>query len=299
MFGDLVDTGSFSRAAAMNGVTQSAVSQQVRALETRFGVALIERGSGSRREFGVTAEGRAFLQASREILAAFENLGHRIRELGNVVAGPLRVAAVPSIGMHELPPLLKRFRGLFPEVEVSVDYRRSARVYAEVFDGRADLGLVAYPSRRRGLAMESFWRDRLVLICHPEHPLSERRGITLGDLAGERFIGFEPDLPTRKHLDRVFREAGVTIRQVMEGDSIETVKRAVRIEEGVSIVPRTTVRDEVAAGTLRAVEIEHSEMWRPLGVLYRKGRTLTPAGKQFLTQLKETTWAESGMTNDQ
>ena len=290
MFGDLVETGSFSRAAEMNGVTQSAVSQQVRALEARFGVPLIERGR--RREFGVTAEGRAFLQASREILAAYENLGHRIRELGNVVAGPLRVAAVPSIGMHELPPLLKRFRGLFPDVEVSVDYRRSARVYTEVFDGRVDLGLVAYPSRRRGLAMESFWRDRLVLICHPEHPLAERRGITLGDLAGERFICFEPDLPTRKHLDRVLREAGVEVRRVMEGDSIETVKRAVRIEVGVAIVPRTTVRDEVRTGTLCEVEIEHAEMWRPLGVLYRKGRTLAPAGQQFLKELKEVAWAE-------
>ena len=291
VFSDLVETGSFSRAAAMNGVTQSAVSQQVRALEARFGVQLIERGR--RREFGVTAEGRAFLQASREILAAYENLGARIRELGNVVAGPLRVAAVPSIGLHELPPLLKQFRGLFPDVEVSVDYRRSARVYAEVFDGRADLGLVAYPSRRRGLAMESFWRDRLVLICHPEHPLAERRGITLADLSGERFICFEPDLPTRKHLDRLLREAGVEVHRVLEGDSIETIKRAVRIEEGVSIVPRTTVLDEVRAGTLCAVEIEHPEMWRPLGVLYRKGRTLTPAGKQFLAQLKETTWAEA------
>ena len=289
VFCDLVETASFSRAAALNSITQSAVSQQIRSLEQHFHVSLIERG---KKNFSVTQEGRAFLQASKEILGTYENLGHRIRELQNVVAGELRIATVYSIGLHELPPFLKKFRALYPDVEVKVDYRRSAQVYTEVLEGDADLGLVAFPSKRTGLVVEDFWRDKLVLICHPGHPLAERKRVRLRDLQGEKFISFEPDLPTRKVIDRMLREQGVEIEHTMEFDNIETVKRAVEIENGVSIVPQTSVADEARNGSLVPVEVESFDMWRPLGVLYRRHRAISPAQKQFVALLKEPRWLE-------
>ena len=290
VFCDLVETASFSRAATLNSITQSAVSQQIRALEQRYEVSLIERG---KKNFSVTQEGRAFLQASKEILHTYGNLGDRIRELQNVVAGQLRIATVYSIGLHELPPFLKKFRAVYPEVNVVIDYRRSAQVYSEVLEGDADLGLVAFPAKRTGLVIEDFWRDRLVLICHPSHPLAERPRISLRELHGEKFISFEPDLPTRKVIDRLLREQGIEIEQTMEVDNIETVKRAVEIENGVSIVPQTSVADEVRNGSLVAVEIESFEMWRPLGVIYRRHRAISPAQKQFVALLKEPRWLET------
>ena len=84
-------------------------------------------------------------------------------------------------------------------------------MYTEVLEGDADLGLVAFPTKRTGLVVEDFWRDKLVLICHPSHPLAERRRVRLRDLEGEKFISFEPDLPTRKVIDRLLREQGVEI----------------------------------------------------------------------------------------
>ena len=289
VFCDLVETASFSRAAALNSITQSAVSQQIRSLEQHFHVSLIERG---KKNFSVTQEGRAFLQASKEILGTYENLGHRIRELQNVVAGELRIATVYSIGLHELPPFLKKFRAMYPDVDVKVDYRRSTQVYTEVLEGDADLGLVAFPSKRTGLVVEDFWRDKLVLICHPGHPLAERKRVRLKDLQGEKFISFEPDLPTRKVIDRMLREQGVEIEHTMEFDNIETVKRAVEIENGVSIVPQTSVADEARNGSLVPVEVESFDMWRPLGVLYRRHRAISPAQKQFVALLKEPRWLE-------
>ena len=289
VFCDLVETASFSQAAALNSITQSAVSQQIRSLEQHFHVSLIERG---KKNFSVTQEGRAFLQASKEILGTYENLGHRIRELQNIVAGELRIATVYSIGLHELPPFLKKFRSLYPEVDVKVDYRRSAQVYTEVLEGDADLGLVAFPSKRTGLVVEDFWRDKLVLICHPGHPLAERKRVRLRDLQGEKFISFEPDLPTRKVIDRMLREQGVEIEHTMEFDNIETVKRAVEIENGVSIVPQTSVADEARNGSLVPVEVESFDMWRPLGVVYRRHRAISPAQKQFVALLKEPRWLE-------
>jgi DNA-binding transcriptional LysR family regulator len=283
VFCDLAETGSFSKAAALNEITQSAVSQQIRALETRFKVTLIERG---RRHFALTPEGAAFLEASREILEVHDNLDARLHQLRNVVEGQIKVASIYSIGLHDLPPLLKVFRERFPKVEVQVSYRRSLQVYQLVADGEADLGLVAYPAKRNGLQVDIFREDELILILHPKHRLAARKTVSLASLAGENFIAFEPDLPTRKAIDRHFRDQGVAIVHAMEFDNIETVKRAVEIEGGVSIVPRTTVLQEIENGALVGVEIEGEKMARPLGVVTKRNRQRSPAHKEFISVLR-------------
>jgi DNA-binding transcriptional LysR family regulator len=282
VFCDLAESGSFSKAAALNEITQSAVSQQIRALELRFKVTLVERG---RRNLELTPEGLVFLSASKEILNVYNHLGDRLHELRDVVAGELRLASIYSIGLHELPPVLKRYRQQHADVEVHVEYRRSTQVYAEVIAGEVDLGLVAYPTRRSGLQIDLFSQDDLVLICHPSHPLAKRKSITLTHLNGEKLISFEPDVPTRKVIDRHLREHNVQIEHAMEFDNIETVKRAVEIESGVSIVPAHTVRQEVESGVLASVKIESPKMVRPLGVIARRGRPRSPAHKAFLAAL--------------
>jgi DNA-binding transcriptional LysR family regulator len=284
VFCDLAETGSFSKAAALNGITQSAVSQQVRAIENKFQVVLVDRG---RRNFALTNEGKAFLQASREILEVYNHLGDRLHEMRNVVAGELKIASIYSIGLHELPPHLKTFREKFPEVEVHVEYRRSQQVYALVLDGEVDLGLVAYPTKRTGLLVEIFSKDQLVLNCHPNHPLAKEKSIGLDRLNGEKFIAFEPDVPTRKVIDRHLRDRGVLIAHAMEFDNIETVKRAVEVESGVSIVPANTVRQEVENVLLAAVAIEDPDMVRPLGVITKRNRARSPAHKEFVASLRE------------
>ena len=285
VFSDLAETASFSRAAAINGITQSAVSQQMRTIEQRYHVKLIERG---RKNFSLTPEGRAFLEASREILGTLEGLGSRIQKLQNVVAGELRIATVFSIGLHELPPCLKVFRRRFPEVDVRVEYQRSSEIYTGLLEGRADIGLVAYPSPRRGLKMIPFWSDRLVLICPPGHPLAARRRLAFSALEGQKFIAFEPDLPTRREIDRKLRAAGVRVNLTLEFDNIETVKRAVEVENAVSIVPETAVRHEVASGSLVAIEFDAKDMLRPLGALVRRSARVSPALREFLLLLENT-----------
>jgi LysR family transcriptional regulator, transcriptional activator of the cysJI operon len=284
VFCDLVETASFSKAAELNEITQSAVSQQIRALEEKFQVALIDRG---KKNFSVTAEGRAFLQASKEILRAYDSLGDRLQELQSTVTGELRIATVYSIGLHELPRNLKLFRNTYPAVEVTVEYLRSAEVYQRVADSAADLGLVAFPTRRKGLTVESYWKDKLVLICAPNHHLAKRRSVSINALDSERFISFAFDQPTRKAIDRIFRTNKVVIQRTMEFDNIETVKRAVEIEDGISIVPLATVDEERRLGSIVSVEIECAEMWRPIGLVQQKVRSQTAATRAFVTMLKK------------
>lgn len=283
VFRDLAETASFSQAAQCNAITQSAVSQQVKALEKRYGVRLIERG---KKNFSLTAEGRIFLGAAREILGVVDGLDARLRELQDVVGGDLRLAAVLSVGLHELPPYTRQFGRQYPQVKIHTDYLRSSEVYAAVLAGRADAGLVAYPASRRGLLAEELWRDRLVLVCSPSHRLARRSRVALDEVAGEKFIAFEADLPTRKALDRAMRTAGVVMRPEREFDNIETVKRTVEIDGAVSILPETALANERRAGSLIPVEISSPGMWRPVGVVTKRSREGSLALRRFLELLR-------------
>jgi DNA-binding transcriptional LysR family regulator len=225
------------------------------------------------------------LQAAREILGICGGLEERFQELANVVAGTLHISAVYSIGLHDLPPYLKEFRLRYPTVEVHVAYRRSAQVYAQVLSGEANMGLVAYPAVRKGIHVEPFMDDELVVICHSAHPLAGCRGLTPDVVRTENFIAFDPDLPTRQFIDRYFRENGITLGHTMEFDNIETVKRAVEIEQGISIVPLATVKSEVEGGTLKAISL-NPPLRRPIGIVLKRNRPRTPALREFMALLQ-------------
>lgn len=295
-FCDLVETASFSKAAELNSITQSAVSQQIRWLEKRYKVVLIERG---RKHFSLTREGEVLHEASREILEIHEGIESRIRELRNEVAGELRIATIFSIGLHELPPHLKKFRKLHPDVQLHVEYERSTQVYNRVLEGTVDFGLVAYPRKRKGINIDATWQDELVLICPPSHALAQSgapKAVPLSRLEGENFISFEPDLPTRKAIDAMLREAHVNIKQTLEFDNIETVKRAVEIESGISIVPRATVEEEVRDGNLMALDLDVPQVdtVRTLGAIRKRTRPKTPAYIEFLKLLTAENFGMTG-----
>ena len=283
VFCDLAETESFTKAAQINNVTQSAVSQQISSLERQFKSLLIER---SKKKFRLTREGQVLYEYSKQIIQSYDSLHNRLQEIKDIISGTIRLATIYSIGLHDLPPYLKKFLKLFPTVNVHVEYRRANQVYEDVLSNVVDLGLVAYPTRDPKLELIPLRKDVLVLICHPQHPLAKNKSIKLSQLSGEKFISFEPDIPTRKAIDKILKDHGVTVQTVMEFDNIETVKRAVEIEAGISIVPQATVLQEVAKQTLVEVRIEGVELFRPLAALYKKNKVLSPAMKQFLHILK-------------
>jgi hypothetical protein len=282
IFADLVETRSFSKSAKLNGITQSAVSQQARAMERHFKTLLIDR---SQKQFQLTREGQRVYEAAKEILHNYEKLQSELQEMKKVISGTIRISTIYSIGLHELPPFIKKFLHDFPSVNVRVEYRRSNLVYEDLLHNSVDFGLVAFPVKQRQIEILPFRDDQLVLITHPQHALARRAKVEVKDLAGQRFIGFDPDIPTRKAVDAIFRDHRLELDPVMEFDNIETVKRAVEIDHGVAVVPLATVAQEQKQGTLAVVPFEGKEFTRPLAILHRRGRVLTPAMKKFIAVL--------------
>ena len=286
VFCDLAETESFTKAAQINEVTQSAVSQQISSLERIFKSLLIER---SKKKFRLTREGQVLYDYSKQIIGTYDALHSKLQEIKDIISGTIRVATIYSIGLHDLPPYLKKFLKAYPTVNVHVEYRRANQVYEDVMGNVVDLGLVAYPTRDPKLEVFPLRKDPLVLICHPQHPLARQDSVKLKALQGVKFVGFEADIPTRKALDRIFRDYGITVDHVMQFDNVETVKRAVEIDCGVAIVPLATIKQEVANQTLVAVKLDEGDFSRPIAIVYKKSRVLSPAMKKFIALLKENT----------
>lgn len=279
IFGDLVDSQSFSKAAKLNGITQSAVSQQLRAMEKHFSVLIVDR---SQKQFRLTREGQKLYDSAKELTHLYDKLMSELQEMKKVISGTIHISTIYSIGLHELPPYVKAFLQEFPEVNVRVEYRRANLVYEDVLHNSVDFGLVAYPQKMRQIEIIPFQEDVLKLVMSPNNPLAKQKHVEMSDLADQRFIGFESDIPTRKATDTLFKEAKLDIDPVMVFDNIETVKRAVEIDAGISVLPSTTVQREVEQGLLHVVTLKSNHLARPLAIIHRKGRVLTPAMKKFI-----------------
>ena len=284
VFCDLAETESFTKAAQINNVTQSAVSQQISSLERLFKSLLIER---SKKKFRLTREGQVLYDYSKQIIQTYDALHSKLQEIKDIISGTIRVATIYSIGLHDLPPYIKKFLKDYPTVNVHVEYRRANQVYEDVLGNVVDMGLVAYPTRDSKLEIIPLRKDPLVLICHPTHPFAKFKSMKLKAIAGHKFISFEPDIPTRKALDKILRDNNVEVQTVMEFDNIETVKRAVEIDAGIAIVPLGTISQEISKQTLAAVHLDDGDFYRPIAALYKKNKVLSPAMKQFLSILKD------------
>jgi DNA-binding transcriptional LysR family regulator len=285
VFCDLIETQSFSLAAERNFITQSAVSQQIRLLEEKFGRRLIDRVRG-KREIRPTPAGEVFYRASKRVLESYDQLNESMRTLTGTISGKIRVATVYSVGLHELPPKVREFMSKFPSVKIDIEYSRTNRVVRDVLNGNVELGIVAFPEPRRGLTIVPMPSDRLVLICPPNHELARKKVIKATELKGRDFVMFERDIPTRKAIDKILKSYGVVVNKVSEFDNIETIKRAVEVGFGLSIVPYPSVVDEERNNQLAIVQLAEEDWIRPVGIIYRSDRNLSIAARKFIQLLE-------------
>lgn len=283
IFCDLVETQSFTRTAQINNITQSAVSQLISSIEKHFKVCLIER---NKRQFRLTPEGQILYTAAKQIVKTYEELSTKFEEAKNIVSGIIRVATIYSVGLHALSEYVKEMLRLYPGVSVEVEFRRPHQIYEDVLSNLVDMGIVAYPMQDSRVTVHPLWVEEMVVICHPDHELAGLEKVFLKDISGKKFIGFDVDTPTRRALDRLFKQHGVDPCYVMQFDNVETVKRAVEINAGISIVPLVTVKQEIEKKTLVAIPFAEGRLLRPIGAIYKRDKVLSMAMKKFLGLLE-------------
>lgn len=289
VFCDVVGRRSFSRAAAENGITQSGASQIVHHLEEHLGVKLIDR---SKRPFVLTPEGQVYYEGCRGLVQQLYALEDEVRSLRQEVEGRVSVASIYSVGLSHMNRCVRDFLSQHPKANVRVEYQHPQQVVELVESGQVDVGLISYPTQTRTLQAIA-WRDEpMVAVCAPSHPLAGAASVQLQQLDGLEMVGFVEHLRIRRETDKVLSAHGVGVRVVMEFDNIETLKRAVEINTGFSLLPEPTVAREVELGSLRAIPLAGVAMVRPLGILHRRGVDLGATTRRFIQFLLDYSQAE-------
>lgn len=279
VFRDLAETGSFSTAAEQNYITQSAVSQQIAFIERLFNKQLIIRGKG---KFSLTQEGQIFLNGCIEILKTYQSTIDQIQKDVGEIPQTISFETVYSLGFYHLPPLVKSFMNRHKNIHLHIEYKRSDRIYTDVVQGICDFGIVAYPWEHPLVDITYGMNEELVFVCSPDDSLSQLNNINIIDLNNKDFIAFIKEIPTRNIIYDIFNTGNITVNIKQEFDNIETLKRSVELGNGVSILPKNTILQEVKNKSLISIPLNKGAYFRTTGIITRKDRHLSKATKKVI-----------------
>lgn len=272
---------SFSKAAERLSVTQSAVSQQVRALEDKLSVRLFNR-FGPKME--LTLDGEIFLELITSIVESIDTLQTTFDDLKGTSKGIVTFAATTMMIMDVLPLIVTKFRRHFPKVKVKILERRWEEVVSMTQASEIDFGLTPVACLPNNLLYWELDPIKRVLITNFDHPLSKKKNVTLEDIASFPMVAYEEGTITRGEFERVFKEANLSVDIVMEATNAETIKRYVEMGIGIAIVPKVALF-HTRAHKLNIISIdEYTEKMR-YGVVMKKGKHLTKWTKNFLLML--------------
>jgi DNA-binding transcriptional LysR family regulator len=281
-FCEVVDRKSFSRAAERLGVTQPAVSLQVRSLEKRLGTKLLDR-SGRRVE--PTEAGLRLYRAAQRMLSVEEQLLAEVTDSdGGELRGDLVLGASTGPGGTVVPVLLGEFQRQHPQLNVALSVSDTNRVIEQVAERELELGVVGAAPRHRGVVFEPFFRDEVVLVVPPGHPFAGKR-VSLDDLRGEPLILMQEGAGVRQVIEEELRHAGLRLRDLdvrLELGLQESVKSAVAAGFGVTFISRYGVEVELAAGTLASARVKGLEPAREISLVRPAGRSPTRAAEAFV-----------------
>ncbi|MCX6592698.1 MAG: LysR family transcriptional regulator [Acidobacteria bacterium] len=282
LFREIVHLKSVTKGAEECGVTQSAASQHLKELERRFQMPLLNR-----RPMRLTAAGTAYLDFCQQVLRQHEELQAVVARLGAEPRHCVRFVAIYSLRLPELNRLQEEFRQRYPAAELTVDYMRPERIYEAIRDGQADLGLVSYPKASRDVVAIPWREEEMVLAVAPAHRFAKMPSVHPMALAGEPFVAFDEDLPIQRHLDRFLREQKVTVKKILHLDNMDSVREAVALSQGISILPKPVVKSWVEIGRLVAIPLVPRSLRRPLGIVHSSRAPLAAPAQAFLDLLLE------------
>ena len=282
-FIEIAKLGSFSRAGQKLFRSQPAVSAQVRQLEQEYGEKLFDRG---RKSVRLTSAGETLYEyAVRMVNMRAESL-RAVADKATTPRGVLALGANEATCLYVLPEMFAEYHRLYPSVQISIYRNFSHKILQRVEDGTIDLGIVTLPVKSPSLKVYSIYRDRVMLMVSTKNPLAKQKEVTAKDIAAQPLI-FPKTGFTRQVLDKVFRPYVSELRIVMELPSVTMIKLFVGANLGVSLISEGFTNDDVRAGRVKLIPIKDVELWRELGLIYRRDRHLPRSGSAFVEMIRQ------------
>lgn len=279
----VADERSFSRAAARLHRTQPAISQVIRKLETDLGEVLLDRAS---RDGTLTAAGEVLREYAEKLLNLRAEAGVALDELRTLHRGRLSVAANEYTCLYLLP-ILDRFRRIAPRIKVSVHRSLASRVADELLSHSVEFGIVSFRPEDAQVRSVVVYRDELVLVVNPSHPLAKAKRASIQQLGKESFVAHNIPSPQRQKVVQAFRRYRMPLNMGIELPSLEAIKRCVALGNGIALLPGLSAQPEIERGDLVRVAIPELEFERKLRLVYRRKAHLSQAGMAFLKVVEE------------
>lgn len=282
LFLDLIKTGSFSDTAKKHFRTQPAVSIAIRRLENELGIKLLEP---QRRKIKLTLEGENLKDRMAHILQLVDDLKFEASLATRYPRGRVTIATIHSVGLYELTDPIKLFVKKFRDIQLDIRYDLSKRIYDLVENREVDLGIVAYPQQTPEIEVVLMVENEMVIITSPGDELGRSSQVPLEKLAGRDFVAFSDKTPTRHAIDQALNHANVRVEMRFENENIETMKKAVEVGIGISIVPIKSIERERQSGQLKVVRIKGQFLKRPIGIIKSRKYPLNQAAAFFMKEL--------------
>jgi LysR family transcriptional regulator, low CO2-responsive transcriptional regulator len=282
-FYEVARHGSFTRAARELLVSQSALSVQIKALETALGTPLFDR-----RRSGVSltdAGERAFTTAER-IFTDVDTLVADLQQSDRQLPGTVNVGTVNSIGIYLLPELLTAFREEHPDTRVRVDFRESERVVDQLYQGKIDLAVVPWQRAYPNLTAIPLTRRKMFLVAPPDHPLARAAATSPRDLEAHPFVGYQEGMHTRAMIDALFKRMEVNVEYSIESSNAATIKHMVMAGMGIAFLPEFAVAKELRRGQLVRLDVPPLVMNQDITLFVRRNRTLSRSAAGFVEFLQ-------------
>ena len=289
-FLEIAKQGSFSRAGQKLYRSQPAVSAQIRQLEQEYGQKLFDRVGKSIR---LTVAGETLLEYAGRLLTLRNESLRAVADQSNSPRGTLAVGANEATCLYVLPEIFAEYHHRFPSVQISIYRNFSHKVLEKVEDGTVDVGIVTLPVKSPSLKVHSIFKDRLMLMVNPTNPLAHYKSVRTSDIAEQPLLfpkmGF-----MRQVLDKQFRPFRSQLRITMELPSVGMIKQFVAAGLGVSLISETFAQDDVKSGKVKLIPISDMDVWRELGIVYRRDRTLPRSASAFVTLARHGVSAVTG-----
>ena len=275
----IAETRNFTRAAERVHLTQAAVSSQIKALEAEAEVPLFTR---TNKKVILTEAGESLVQHAQKLLRAHDEALLALKELSEVEKGRLRIGNASTTASNDyLPAILAELKSTYPNTQCTVRHATSAEIVTQILQGELDVGIVSLPVEAANIRAEVLQRDRLVAIVQPGHRFAHQRHVSPQQLASEPMILGEQGGNTRRLIDLFFEKSGVKPDVMMELGSMTSIKRMVEADLGASIIPYSSVREEIKAGKLVALPVRgFKDNWE-LGIVMVESEHVPPLLKAF------------------